>query len=168
MRLNVCCGVRIREGWTNIDVVESEGHKPDILADAKSIPLPDECADEIMCIHGFEHFYKWEVDELVTEWKRLLKPGGLLALELPDIVKCCQNLIAGYVLPGKDPDQMTMWGIYGDPRFKSPFMMHRWGWSPKTLRAFLKGHGFRDITDEQTQWHPAGRVARDMRITARK
>lgn len=168
MRLNICCGIRIREGWTNIDVVATNGHTPDIIADARKIPLPDGCADEIMCIHGFEHFYRWEVDDLINEWKRLLKSGGLLVLEMPDLIKCCENVISGYVQPGKHPEQFGMWGLYGDPQHGNPFMGHRWGWSPKTLRAFLKSHGFVSIADAETQWHPAGRVRRDMRMEARK
>lgn len=170
MKLNVCAGRHILDGWTNVDIQASPraSRPPDILADAKAIPLPDGCADELMCIHGFEHFYRWEVDALITEWKRLLKVGGKLVLELPDLLKCCENIITGFTFGGKDPDQSGMWGLFGDPRESDPYMNHRWGWSPKTLRHFLKMHGFVDIIDVATQWHPAGRVHRDMRIEARK
>lgn len=144
------------------------GAKPDIICEARNVPLEDGCAEEIMCIHGFEHFYRYEIDAVVTEWKRLLKSGGLLVLEMPDLVKCCQNYLTGFVLRDKHPDQMGLWGIYGDPTTSDPYMIHRWGWSPKTLRAFLKEHGFVNIVDAETQWHPAGRIRRDMRIEARK
>lgn len=156
------------DGYTNIDIVASERSKPDILCDAKTVPLGDGVADEVMCIHGFEHFYRYEVDALVTEWLRLLKSGGALILELPDLMKCCENIVTGHTWSGKHPDQAGMWGIYGDPRTGDPFMNHRWGWTPKTLRAFLKGHGFVEIVDEETQFHPAGRARRDMRMVARK
>ena len=170
MRLNICCGRRVIDGWTNVDVQAHPlaPHPPEILADACVIPLPDECADEVMVIHGFEHFYKWDCDRAIAEWKRLLKPGGKLALELPDLIKCCQNVLSGLMLGGKDPEQLGMWGLYGDPRERDPFMVHRWGWTPKTLRDFLKVNGFDTIVDAETQWHPAGRRARDMRIEARK
>jgi len=168
IKINACCGDRPRSGYVNIDIVASAdgGPAPDIVCNALSVPLPDGCAEEIMCIHGFEHFYRWECDNLVLEWKRLLMPGGRLVLELPDLLKCCQNILAELEIPGRNPDQSGMWGLYGDPRLGSPFMGHRWGWSPKTLRRFLKGHGFIDITDAVTQFHPAGRQARDMRIEA--
>lgn len=168
MRLNVCCGVRIRDGWINIDVAAVGDAKPDIIADARCVPLEDACADEIMCIHGIEHFYKWEADELAVEWMRLLKPDGLLVIECPDLIKCCENLLSGYANTGKPPEQMSYWGIYGDPEGQNPYMGHKWGYTPKTLRGFLKGHGFVSIADEATQWHPTGRARRDMRITARK
>lgn len=169
VKLNVCCGARILDGYTNVDITSTPGAAvPDILADARSIPLDAGCADEILCVHGFEHFYRWEVDALAVEWLRLLKPGGMLILELPDLMKCCENIVNGYTLAGKHPDQSGMWGLYGDPRLEDPLMCHRWGWTPKTLRAFLVEHGFVDIADQETQWHPAGRVRRDMRIVARK
>jgi len=159
----------VLDGYTNIDVVcAPSAPAPDILADARQIPLDDDCADEIMCIHGFEHFYRWEVDDLAIEWRRVLRPGGLLVLEMPDLLKCCENILTGYGQAGKHPDQIGMWGLFGDPRLRSPFMCHRWGWTPRTLREFLKGHGFIDIQDGETRWHPAGRARRDMRMTARK
>lgn len=173
LKINACCGRHVLEGWTNVDVVPSthkkaRGKVPEILADARSVPLPDGCADEIMCIHGFEHFYPWEASDLLREWLRLLRPGGVLVLEMPDVIKCAENLISGFALPGKDPLQFNMWGLYGDPGTKDPFMMHKWGWHPASLRQALKQHGFADIADESPQWHAAGSVRRDMRMTARK
>lgn len=166
MRLNVCCGTKVLPGYTNIDIAQTGDTPPDIMCNAMSVPLPDACADEIMCIHGFEHFYPWEAEDLVKEWRRLLKPGGLLVLELPNLLKCCANIISGLKKAGKHPDQLGMWGAYGDPRTSNPFMMHRWGWSPVTLGEFLTRHCFVGIREETTQWHLGGRLHRDMRIVA--
>jgi len=168
LKLNVCCGGRVLAGWTNIDIVASEGAlAPDILCDALKVPLPDACAVEIMCIHGFEHFHRWDCDALLEEWKRMLLPGGLLVLELPNLAKCCENILSGFTGAGKHPDQAGMWGLYGDPRMRDPFMCHRWGWTPDSLRAILAEHGFEKIREEPTQHHPAGRLHRDMRMVAR-
>lgn len=166
MRLNVGCGARRIPGYTGVDAVERSA--ADIVARADAIPLPDGSVEEILAVHVWEHFYRWECDVVIAEWKRLLKPGGTLVLELPDLIKCCRNVINGLVRGGKDPDQLTLWGLYGDPRQGDPFMAHRWAWSPASLRAFLKAAGFTDIQDEETRFHPAGRADRDMRITARK
>jgi SAM-dependent methyltransferase len=173
MRLNVCCGRHILEDWTNVDVVQSThpsagGRLPQILADARTIPLPDACADEVMCIHGFEHFYVWETVDVLREWHRLLKPGGVLTLELPDIKKCAINLIEGYKWHSKHPGQYTLWGIFGDPTTRDPYMMHKWGWWPDTLIPWLAEHGFEGAREKTPQWHAAGRERRDMRITSRK
>jgi predicted SAM-dependent methyltransferase len=173
MKINVCAGRHLLEGWTNVDAVVSthpkaKGRKPDILADMASIPLPDECADELMCIHGIEHVYSWEAEDAIKEWHRLLKVGGKVVIECPDLIKCCKNLLSGYKVSDKHPDQMGMYGIYGDHTLKDPFMMHKNGWTPTTMRALLDRHGFTDIQEERPQWHAAGASMRDMRMVARK
>jgi SAM-dependent methyltransferase len=166
MRLNIGCGSRRLPGYTGVDAVTRSG--ADIVAPANLIPLPDGCADEILAVHLWEHFYLWECDGVIAEWRRLLKPGGQLVLELPNLRKCCENLLAGRVKPGKSPDQLSYWGLFGDPTTNDPFMAHRWGWTPETLEAFLVMRGFKSIEHKPTQFHPTGRDIRDMRIEALK
>jgi SAM-dependent methyltransferase len=170
MRLNIGCGARVLDGFTNCDIQANPNapRPPEILCDAKSIPLPDGCAVEVRAIHVFEHFYRWECESVLAEWRRLLRPGGLLVLELPNLVKCCENYLSGRKRGGKDPDQLARWGIYGDPRTGDKFMCHPWGWSPEELAAFLRANGFTRVEEKPTQFHPAGRNHRDMRLEARK
>ena len=171
VKIHVCCGRKVLDGWTNVDVVASPKapHPPEILASALEIPLPDGCADEIMCIHGFEHLYRWEAPKALIEWHRLLKPSGLLVLEMPDGRKCAKNLLRlAETEDLKSLDALAMWGLYGSPLEEDPFMTHRWAWWPKSLRKLLKEHGFGDFKEPETQWHPIGRRLRDFRIEARK
>lgn len=164
MKIHMGCGARILPGWINIDIQKHPDAKadPEILADARKVPLPDGCASLIQAIHLWEHFYLWECDALIAEWRRLLKPGGVLVLELPDLAKCARNLLDG--IEGKNPGQLSMWGIFGNPGLNDPYMCHRWGWTPKTLSNFLKENGFTDMIQSVPQYHPAGRERRDMRI----
>jgi SAM-dependent methyltransferase len=173
MRLNVCSGRHVLKDWVNVDVVPSthqkaKGKVPEILADMRSIPLPDACADELMCIHGLEHVYPWEADVALAEWHRLLKPSGLLVLEMPDLLKCCANVLSGYTVEGKHKDQYGLWGLYGNTDDRDPFMCHKFAYSPASLTAKLKAAGFVDIKQEPPQWHAGGAVQRDMRMTARR
>lgn len=170
MKLNVGCGKRILDGWFNCDVArDPEATKdPDLLCDAKTIPLDDNCADVLQAIHLFEHFHRWDAEKVLKEWHRLLKPGGKLILELPNLVKCCQNYLDGRMKGGKNPDQLARWGIYGDPRTGNHWMCHQWGYSPEELMGLLKEAGFIKMIELPTQFHPAGRTHRDMRIEAIK
>ena len=167
VRLNVGCGGRKVPGFTGVDAV-AERTAAEIVARADNIPLPDQSVEEIMAIHLWEHFFRWECDTVIAEWKRLLKPGGVLTLELPNLKKCCENILSGRMEGGKHPDQLSYWGLYGDPRKGDQFMAHRWGWTPESLKSFLAEHGFTKIKEEPTQCHPAGRHHRDMRIVARR
>ena len=154
-------------GFTGVDAV-AERTAAEIVARADNIPLPDQSVEEIMAIHVVEHVHVWEVPALLNEWFRLLKPGGILVLEMPDLIKTCRNVIEGRMLGGKHPDQLTMWSLYGDPRTKDPFMSHKWCHTFKTLAPTVKEAGFIKIVERPTQYHPAGREHRDFRLEARK
>lgn len=164
IRLNVGAGGRRLKGYTGVDIVKRPG--ADIIAPAHKIPLADGSCEEIIAIHIWEHFYRWQCDGVLKEWRRLLAPGGLLILELPNLIKACQNILSG--VEGKHPDQLGMWACYGDPRQEDEFMSHRWGWTPITLTAILRQQGFVDIVETVPEYHLAGRENRDMRIEARR
>lgn len=166
MKLNVGCGGRRLPGYTGVDVVERSAS--DIVAPADKIPLPGGAVEEVLAVHVLEHVFVWEAPNLLREWARLLQPGGLLVLELPDIVKCARNIVDGRMKGGKDPDQLGMWGAYGDPRSKDPWMNHKWGYAFKTLAPMVAEAGFIKIVEKPTQFHPAGRDHRDFRLEARK
>lgn len=164
MKLNIGAGKRRLHGYTGIDAVPRAG--ADIIAPADNIPLPDGCADEILGVHVWEHFLLWECDGVLAEWRRLLKPGGALVLEMPDLLKCCRNVLDGRE-SGK-PGQLGMWGLFGDATLRDLGMLHRWAWTFSTLHPFLAERGFAEIVERETKFHPAGRGVRDFRIEALK
>lgn len=165
MRINFGCGRRVLDDFFNVDAAANPRapRPPELLHDITAGPLPlaDGCADELHAYHVIEHFYAWEVDAVVGEWKRLLRPGGLLVVECPDLEKAARNLLAGL------NDQMVMWPLYGDPQHRDPFMCHRWGYTRTTLEALLQRCGFDRIVHAPPQTH-GGLVERDMRVEARK
>ena len=166
MKLNIGAGGRRLPGYTGVDVVERPG--ADIVAPAHAIPLADAVAEEVMAIHLVEHLLPWDLKTALAEWHRLLRPGGMLVLEMPDLVKCCKNIIDGRMKGGKHPDQLGMWGLFGDNRYEDPYMLHRWAYTFATLSPLVEAAGFRKIVERPTQFHPAGRDHRDFRLEARK
>lgn len=165
MKLNIGCGNKRVPGFTGVDA--SPRTKADIIAPADKIPLPDGCATDIMAIHLLEHFYQWEAPAALTEWARLLQPGGLLIMEMPDLLKWARNLVEGRENL-KHPDQLHMWAAYGDPRDKNPLMCHRWGYTFETVKPMLEKAGFVDIVETRPQFHIVGRDIRDFRVEACK
>lgn len=163
MRVHVGCGRHVLDGWWNCDVQRhpKAARDPEALCDTRSIPLPDRCASVLMSCHVLEHFYRWEVDDVLAEWRRLLMPGGILILELPNLESACRNLLSGL------DDQMCMWPIYGDWSHRDPYMMHKHGYTPGTLRALLEANGFHRVTFSPPQTH-GKRANRDMRAEAIK
>lgn len=167
IRLNLGCGPKILPGFLNIDLPGNwSGQKPDIEADVtKPLPLPDNYADEVHAYHLFEHLNRWEAPSILKDWIRVLKPGGLVVLEMP----CLDKIIATYahaLIDGRTPDpRMTVMGLYGDPTYKNEQMMHRWCYSIAELAAGMQMLGLEEITPEEPQTH---QPKRDMRMTARK
>ncbi|HEY8003496.1 MAG TPA: methyltransferase domain-containing protein [Phenylobacterium sp.] len=170
MKLNLGCGDKILEGFVNVDVVESRaGMKPDVICDLHKLePFENGSAEEIMAIHVVEHFWRWEVLDILKEWVRVLRPGGKMILECPNLISACQAVLADpdkFTGPGVE-GQTSMWVLYGDPRWKDPLMVHRWGYTPKSLASIMHQAGLRELRQEPAQYKL--REPRDMRITGVK
>ena len=113
-KLNLGCGDKILPGYINVDVAESRlEKKPDVLCDLhKLTPFENDSVDEILSVHVVEHFWRWEVVDILKEWTRVLKPGGAMILECPNLISACQELMQqqdGVTGPGQE-GQRTMHG----------------------------------------------------------
>lgn len=156
MRLNLGCGSKKIDGWTGVDIKSA-----DVVADIRHLPFDDDSADEIMAIHVCEHFYVKEILGVIKEWRRVLKPGGTMALELP-----CLNKVLAHFQNGS-PENMTLWPLYGDPSTHKDGepALHKWCWWREEFEKMLRAAGFDDITEETPHYH---QPSRDMRFVCRK
>ena len=166
MKLHLGCGRRLLHGYINVDKAIRDGVKPDVDADIRKLPFDNNVADEVLSVHVIEHFYKWEVQDVLKEWRRVLKPDGVIVIECPDVVKAAWHMINAVISRRKIPDNMAMWPLYGDPGHRDELMCHRWGWTAETLSLELESAGFADCKEEDAQFHQG--VLRDMRIIAKK
>lgn len=163
MKINVGCGRKALPGYVNVDIDPNSA--AGVLAPADKLPFEDASLDEVLAIHLVEHFYSWEVPVLIKEWARVLRPGGLLVVELPNVLLAARNLVEGLKV-GKHPDQGSMWAIYGDDTLENPLMMHKSGWWPERLAKVISPLGFSDVREFPTVFHPVGRHVRDFRLEA--
>jgi SAM-dependent methyltransferase len=166
-KLNLGCGDKILPGYTNVDISDSQA-KPDVVADLRKLPFPDDYADEVLSIHVIEHFYQWEVSALLAEWIRVLKPGGVLILECPNLLSAARFLLASEDsqndLAGPSGQRST-WAFYGDPSWKEPLMCHRWGYTPQSLMLELCKAGLKGVQHQPARYKLP---ERDMRIVGFK
>ena len=170
LRLNLGCGDKILPGYVNVDVVEARaGARPDVVCDLHDLaPFEDASADEILSVHVVEHFWRWEVTDVLREWVRVLRPGGRMVIECPNIESACRTFLEDprrFSREGEE-GQRTMWVFYGDPKWKDPLMIHRWGYTPESLRALLEQAGLREVRQEPAQFKL--REPRDMRVVGVK
>jgi len=138
------------------------GEPPDVVCDIKELPFNDNFADEILAVHVVEHFYIWEIEDVIREWIRVLKPGGKMVIEVP----CLDKIINQFIkFDGNPPINIGMWGLYGDPSYQDERMTHRWCYSVSMLKALLETVGLKNITEEKPQYHVG---IRDMRMVGVK
>ena len=95
IKLNLGCGDKLLEGYINVDLVEDRsGVKPDVNCDLRNLSVfESDYADEILSVHVVEHFWRWEVEQVLSEWVRVLKPGGKLILECPNLISACEEFL---------------------------------------------------------------------------
>ena len=159
---NLGCGKKKWDGWINVDL---HSDIADLKCDLRKLEIESDSADAVAAIHVLEHFYEWEVADLLTEWKRVLKPGGKMILELP-----CMDKVFAYVtncVINKEPLQpfMTLLALYGDPKHKSIPMTHKWGWFQRPLQDMLESVGMTEIKFCEPNYHFP---FRDMRVECLK
>jgi predicted SAM-dependent methyltransferase len=52
--------------------------------------IPDNQVELIYASHVLEHFGRFEYREVLSEWFRVLRPGGVLRLAVPDFAACAR------------------------------------------------------------------------------
>ena len=83
MNLHLGCGKRYIEGFVHVSL-EDFPHI-NYRHDVRELPMfDDNVADLIYASHVIEYFDRVEVLEVLREWQRVLKPGGVLCVAVPD------------------------------------------------------------------------------------
>jgi len=170
VRIHVGCGSRIFENYINVDGEYMKNH-PDVTFHniTEAWPLPDNCVDEILSVHVIEHIEPQHVPAMFEEWLRILKPGGFVALEWPDLLKACKKIVANPAsLYSKDKKLLkrTVAGIFGNiARYTDPVMLHKWGYSAESMQHLLSETGYTKTSSEANQY---GKTEIDSRVVAYK
>ncbi len=186
MRINVGCGATPTDGWENFDnsLTVRIARWPflvNALAQVAVLPAPsrefariasstgirfanasvripggDGSADAVYSSHMLEHLDRREAQAFLREARRVLRPGGVLRLAVPDL----NRLVAGY-LASADADQFVAGTHMGQERPVSVLSRaklalagprhHLWMYDGRSLAGLLAGAGFTAV-----QIMPAG------------
>ena len=180
--LNLGCGKKKMKDAINVDIDEACG--PDVIHDlSKPLPFEDNYADELHAYHIIEHFTVFKARDILENWYAVLKPNGLIILELPNVLAAINFLLEG--IKKKDLKLTLNFGlspIYGGPVGlynkkgmdaqmawrEDPGQYHKWGYWPEYLATILQDIGFHEIKVMPPRTKPKEYVERDFRIEGRK
>jgi predicted SAM-dependent methyltransferase len=153
LRLHIGCGPYILPSWINIDI-----KSPQLQLDIRrGLPFADGIAHYVFLSHTLEHFrYPNEALSIAREIRRVLAPGGVLRVIVPDMAQW----INAYATNDREffeclqetwtwwPKSLTrlerlLW--YGGASSNHEADGHKFGYDYETLEKLLLTAGFRTV-----------------------
>lgn len=137
-KLNLGCGFDIKSGYINIDF--QDFHNPDLVADIRKLDmLPSEYYDEIIAQDCLEHFPRCDTEPALSEWSRLLKPGGVLKLRVPNLIGLLE-LFSWEEKQSIEKQKTLVQCLFGTQAYEGDW--HLTGFTQLLLEHYLENAGF--------------------------
>jgi SAM-dependent methyltransferase len=93
VRLNLGCGHTLHPDWLNVDIVPTR--KGVLRCDlTRTLPFPSASFEAVYCSHVLEHLRPEHVPGLMSEISRVLRPGGIVRLVVPDLERIAVEYLA--------------------------------------------------------------------------
>jgi len=137
--------------WREIRLDIDPEVMPDIVASMLDMsPIDSASVDALYSSHNIEHLHPHEVEIALKEFRRVLKPDGVLVLTCPDLQSVCA-LVAedkleepAYIAPvGPIAPIDILYGFRVAMANGNLFMAHKTGFTAKSLRRALQESGFK-------------------------
>jgi SAM-dependent methyltransferase len=182
--LHVGCGSKTIEhmtlgfkdgSWREVRYDIDPAARPDILGTITDMSGVDsDSVDALYSSHNIEHVHPHEVQGVLREFRRVLKPGGFLVVTCPDL-----QALAHFIAEGRLEDTLyttaaglaitpldIIYGHIDSVRRGQHYMAHKTGFSRDTLQRHALDAGFahvaaRRLTGRQELWLVAFKEAVD-------
>lgn len=131
------CGEIDHPQFINVDALRR--HHVHYVHTVERLPMfTDNSVDLIYCCHCLEHLSHLEVPGVLTEWARVIKPGGTLRISVPDFDK----ILAIYQDTGKDMREIQA-VLMGGQDYQYNF--HKVAFSHSYLKGLMEKAGFTSV-----------------------
>ena len=128
LRLNLGAGRHKLSGYIPID--------RKLGSEVYPLAYKDGTVSEIRASHVLEHFSHRDVEKVLQDWVRALKPGGLIKIAVPDFSKICKGYLSG------EPDN---WGSYAMGGQDDEDDFHRSVFDETYLRGMMERAGLKEV-----------------------
>jgi len=160
MKLNIGSGEMKYDDYVNIDFVNLDESpigaiKPDIVADAKSLPFKNDIFEEVHMTEVIEHIERRYTDIVLNEIWRVLKENGMFYFTFPDFIECMKGFIENQYGARWQVFHAT---LYGRQAHKGDYHVHAIELQDIITKLF--NAGFVNVKTETVPW--------DYRITCYK
>ncbi|QWE23051.1 methyltransferase domain-containing protein [Polynucleobacter sp. AP-Jannik-300A-C4] len=163
-------GLQAKDGWKILNVQKFTN--VDYLGDISDLEQFEDCQfDEIYASHVLEHVPQKKMLATFQGIFRVLSPGGLFYISVPDLDILCRTFID----PKLNPNQkmLTMRMMFGGQMDEHDF--HYFGWNQQFMIDFLRDVGFThaqkvesfDLFEDTSNYMPFGFPV-SLNIIARK
>lgn len=143
LKLNIGCGFKKMDGFINIDAFENSA---DVIMDALDLRFDDNSADHIESHHLIEHLTRAEGRQALEEWFRVLKPGGKLVIECPDLTADMKRFLDSPYERRWSEDLGIIVNIYGEQT--RPGLVHKSGYDFERMSGLMTEIGYVEILSE--------------------
>jgi predicted SAM-dependent methyltransferase len=170
LKLHIGCGKNPLADWVNIDVFPA----PLAMNVLRGLPFAAASTRYVFVSHLLEHlFFPRDVKPFMAELRRVLAPGGVVRLVVPDIEQCIEAYVKNDATffgsrretwpwwpanPTRLEDFLAYAGAGAEPAYL--FESHKYGYDFETLARVLADAGFTGIvrSSYMASVHPALRV----------
>ena len=152
-KLHLGCGKRYLDGYIHVDINELD--HVDYVSSVDSLSMfENNTISEIYASHILEYFDKYEIINVLNEWKRVLEPGGELKVAVPDF----ENLIKVYNnsldISNIEGPIIGRWEVVKDGKIQT--LYHKQIFDKNKLTDILNDIGFVNISN--WDWREFNRI----------
>lgn len=143
IKVHLGCWKRNFPGFINVDLADFPHIQHNRIVDDLS-PFEDNSVDLIYASHVLEYFYLDDVPRVLKEWRRVLKPKGILKIAVPDF----EGLAKAYLKYGNVLDvRGPLFGFFDITNKDGQNMVlnHKIVYDFKLIKKVLEENGFGSV-----------------------
>lgn len=147
VKLELGCGPFPTPGYVHMDLDRSARHL-EFVGPAWDLPFSSGTVQEVLAVHVLEHVHPARLPETLTEWHRVLLPGGFVQIHVPNAPEIFRSFESASI-PQKWALVNALLGMYGSSEIGAPGDIpetsrsdHQVMYDFKLLEDVLKSAGF--------------------------